>query len=384
MISRPLFQSKLPGGETTIFTIMSSLARKHNAINLGQGFPNFDTPDRLKELVNHYVNDHKNQYCPMPGLLALREVLSAKLERSYQRKLNPEKEITIIAGATQGLFTAINAFVHAGDEVIIIEPAYDSYKPTIELVGATAVPYELQGPEFKINWNEFAQLITKKTRMIIINSPHNPIGKTLKESDLMALQSLTTGTDIIVLSDEVYQHLVFDEQEHQSVLKFDALYQRSIAIFSFGKTFHSTGWKLGYCVAPDYLMDEFRKVHQWNVFCVNSFLQYALADYLQDPSTYEYLPAFYQQKRDLLLDALSQSRFTPLHSEGTFFQLFAYDKISSEVDTEFVKTMTIDHGVTAIPISVFYTNRKQTGTIRFCFAKTDELLIETGHRLCKM
>ncbi len=384
MSRKPVFQSKLPGGETTIFTIMSALATKHNAINLGQGFPNFDTPEKLKELVSHYLHNSKNQYCPMAGLYDLRETLAHKLSSSYHCQLNPETELTILAGATQGIFTAINAFVHQGDEVIIIEPAYDCYQPTIELVGATAIPYALEAPEFKINWEQFSTLITSKTRMIIINTPHNPIGKTLKKNDLLALQDLTNDTDIIVLSDEVYQHLIYDGQEHQSVLRYASLFKRSIAVFSFGKTFHSTGWKLGYCVAPDYLMDEFRKVHQWNVFCVNSFLQYALAEYLKDASTYEYLPTFYQQKRDLLMDALAGSRFTPLQSEGTFFQLYGYDQISDEADTAFAKRMTIEHGVAAIPVSPFYADRKQTGAIRLCFAKTDDLLVEAGKRLCKM
>jgi methionine aminotransferase len=384
MSYKPVFHSKLPGGETTIFTIMSALATKHNAINLGQGFPNFDTPDKLKDLVSHYLNDSKNQYCPMAGLYDLRQTLADKLSASYHCKLNPETEITILAGATQGLFTTINAFVHPGDEVIIIEPAYDCYKPTIDLVGATAISYDLEGPAFKINWDELARLISSKTRMIIINTPHNPIGKTLKKTDLLALQELTKNTDILVLSDEVYQHLIYDGQEHQSVLRYEDLFKRSLAVFSFGKTFHSTGWKLGYCVGPDYLMDEFRKVHQWNVFCVNSFLQYALADYLKDPSTYEYLPSFYQRKRDLLIDSLSGSRFTPLQSEGTFFQLYGYDQISDEADTVFAKRMTIEHGVAAIPVSPFYSGKKQTGTIRLCFAKTDDLLEEAGRRLSKM
>lgn len=377
-------QSKLPGGETTIFTIMSSLATKHGAINLGQGFPNFDTPQELRDKVAYYLQNAKNQYCPMAGLPALRQVLAKKVQSLYGLAVSAESEVTILAGATQGLFTAITAFVHEGDEVIIIEPAYDSYKPSIELMKAKAIPYCLSAPDFKVDWDELGKLVTDKTRMIIINTPHNPIGKTLKKEDLEALEKLTEGTNILVLSDEVYEHLIYDGQEHQSVLRFPSLFKRSIAVYSFGKTFHSTGWKIGYCVAPDYLMDEFRKVHQWNVFCVNSFEQYALADYLEDQANYNYLPNFYQQKRDLLSEAMSGSRFKALKSEGTFFQLFEYDQISNEDDVEFVKRMTIDHGVAAIPVSVFYSDRRQGGVIRLCFAKTDELLIEAGDRLKKI
>jgi len=377
-------QSKLPGGDTTIFTIMSALAKKHNAINLGQGFPNFDTPLALRELVSKHLHDAKNQYCPMAGLPALREVLAEKIYRSYATTINPESEITIVAGATQALFTAIVAFVHPGDEVILIEPAYDCYKPSIELVGGVAVPYELKAPDFTINWTAFGTLMTDKTKMIIINTPHNPIGKTLKEKDLLALQELTRDTDILVLSDEVYEHLIYDGQTHQSVLRFEALFQRSIAVYSFGKTFHATGWKIGYCVAPEYVMNEFRKVHQWNVFCVNSFEQYALAEYLQNPEPYESLPNFYQAKRDFFAQAISGSRLKPMQSEGTFFQLFDYSEISDEPDTEFAKRMTIEYGVAAIPVSVFYSNQKQNGVIRLCFAKTEDMLQEAGERLQKL
>ena len=374
-------RSKLPGGETTIFTVMSALAKKYDAINLGQGYPNYDCPEGLRERVAHYLNDEKNQYCPMAGLLELRQVLSDKIEKLYALKISPENEITIVAGATQALFTAIMAFVHKGDEVIVIEPAYDSYIPSIRLVGGIPVPYALSSPEFKVDWEELGQLVTDKTKMMIINTPQNPIGKTLKVKDLKALEALTSGTDIIVLSDEVYEHLVYDDQAHQSVLRYPELYKRSMAVYSFGKTFHSTGWKIGYCVAPEYLMEEFRKVHQWNVFCVNSFEQYALADYLTDPAHYNYLPEFYQKKRDLLGETMSESRFTALESEGTFFQLFDYSNISDLPDTEFVKQLTIDHKVTAIPVSVFYTDKRQEGVIRLCFAKTDDILIEAGQSL---
>lgn len=377
-------RSKLPGGDTTIFTVMSALAKKHNAINLGQGFPNFDTPQELRNLVSKYLQDAKNQYCPMAGLPALREVLAEKIYRSYQTKVAPDSEITIVAGATQALFTAIIAFVHPGDEVVLIEPAYDSYKPSIELAGGIAVPYELESPNFTIDWDAFRALITDKTRMIIINTPHNPIGKTLKQTDLLALQDITRGSDILVLSDEVYEHLIYDGQKHMSVLRFEELFQRSIAVYSFGKTFHATGWKIGYCVAPKYLMNEFRKVHQWNVFCVNSFEQYALAEYLENPEPYESLPNFYQAKRDFFAEAMIGSALIPQQSEGTFFQLFDYSNISDEPDTEFAKRMTIEYGVAAIPVSVFYSSKKQNGVIRLCFAKTEDMLEEAGSRLKKM
>lgn len=376
--------SKLPDVGTTIFTVMSALATKHDAINLSQGFPNFDTPSDLKDRVAYFLQNGKNQYCPMAGLSSLREVLADKMNSMHGLRPNPDTDITVTAGATQAIFTAITAFIDKGDEVILIEPAYDCYKPTIELVKGVPVPYELSAPDFKIDWEELKKLVTLRTKMIIINTPQNPIGKTLKEEDLLALQKLTTGTDIIVLSDEVYEHLIYDGQEHQSVAKYPELYNRSLLVYSFGKTFHSTGWKIGYCIGPEYLMSEFRKVHQFNVFCVNSFEQYALADYLQDPAPYLELPAFYQKKRDFLQNALKGSRLKPLPSEGTYFQLYDYSEISDAPDTEFAKTLTIDHGVAAIPVSVFYSSKKQNGVIRLCFAKTEDMLAEAGSLLQKV
>jgi len=373
--------SKLPDVGTTIFTVMSALANKHNAINLSQGFPNFDTPDDLKDKVAYYLQNGKNQYCPMAGLMELRKVLSKKMHDLYGLTPNPDTEITVTAGATQALFTAITTFVDKGDEVILIEPAYDSYKPSIELVKGVPVPYELSAPDFKINWDELARLITVRTRMIIINTPQNPVGKTLKEEDLLALQEITEGTDIIVLSDEVYEHLIYDDKEHQSVARYPDLYERSLLVYSFGKTFHSTGWKIGYCIGPETLMSEFRKVHQFNVFCVNSFEQYALADYLQNPEPYLSLPKFYGKKRDFLQNALEGSRLKPLPSEGTYFQLYDYSAISDMDDTDFAKHLTIDHGVAAIPVSVFYSSKKQNGVIRLCFAKTEDVLDQAGKLL---
>ncbi len=373
-----LIQSKLPKVGTTIFSVMSALANQHDAINLSQGFPNFDCPDDLKQLVNKYMQEGKNQYVPMPGLPALRDKLAQKIQSLYGYSLNPDTEITITAGATQALFTAIMTFVRPKEEVIVIEPAYDSYVPGIELAGGIPVPYILKAPEYKIDWEEMKGMITPQTRMIIINTPHNPIGKTLKKEDILALQELTKDTDIIVLSDEVYEHLIFDEAEHQSVLRFPELMKRSLAVYSFGKTFHNTGWKIGYVAGPDYLMSEFRKVHQFNVFCVNSFIQFALADYLEQPESYLSLPQFYQQKRDFFQQMMQGSSLKGYASEGTYFQLFDYSVISQESDVDFAKRMTTEFGVAAIPVSVFYSNRRDDKVIRLCFAKTEDVLEEAG------
>ena len=376
--------SKLPNVGTTIFTIMSGLADQHGAINLSQGFPNFDTPEELKRLVAHYMNKGMNQYAPMPGLPILRGRLADKIEKLYGQNIDPATEITITVGGSQALFTAISAFVHAGDEVILIEPAYDSYAPSVELCGGKVVPYKLAPPQYDINWDDFQKLITPKTRMIMINTPHNPTGKTLKTSDLQMLDKITEGTDILVLSDEVYEHLIFDGQLHQSILRYPNLFKRSMAAFSFGKTFHATGWKMGYIVAPEYLMREFRKVHQFNVFSVNTPMQYAIADFLEDENTYLSLPDFYQKKRDYFLELMSESRFKPLKSEGTYFQLFDYQDISDEDDFTFSKRLTTEFGVAAIPVSVFYsdTTDYHSKIIRLCFAKTEETLEKGAERLC--
>ncbi|MFT5764733.1 MAG: methionine aminotransferase [Saprospiraceae bacterium] len=377
-------KSKLPNVGTTIFTVMSALANEHNAINLSQGFPDFDCPDLLKQLVNKHLQGGKNQYVPMAGIPLLRERLAAKIQRMYGHVVNPDTEITITAGATQALFTAIATFIHSGDEVILIEPAYDCYRPAIEVVGGIPVAYELSAPDYQIDWDAIQQLVSDKTKMIIINTPQNPIGKTLKAADLMALEKLTFGTDILVLSDEVYEHLIYDGAPHQSVLRYPDLFKRSLAVYSFGKTFHNTGWKIGYCVGPDYLMKEFRKVHQFNVFSVNSFVQYGIADFLEDPEPYLSLPGFYQQKRDFFGETMLGSRFKPLSSEGTYFQLFDYSEISNEPDTDFAKRLTMEHGVAAIPVSVFYSSGRQDNMIRLCFAKTEAVLESAGKKLKKV
>jgi len=373
--------SKLPNVGTTIFTVMSALANEHKAINLSQGFPNFDCPEALKDAVNFHLRNGKNQYVPMAGVPILRNRLSQKIGHMYGADVNSQTEITITAGATQALFTAITTFIRKGDEVILMEPAYDSYRPSIEVVEGIPIAYELKAPDYKIDWNEVSELVTDKTKMIIINTPHNPIGKTLDADDLKALEDLTDGTEILVLSDEVYEHLIYDGAAHQSVLRYPELFKRSLVVFSFGKTFHNTGWKIGYCVAPDYLMKEFRKVHQFNVFSVNSFAQYGLADFLENAEAYLSLPQFYQRKRDFFNAAMEGSRLIPQSSEGTYFQLFDYSKISDEPDTAFAKRMTTEYGVAAIPVSVFYSSRRDDKMIRLCYAKTEELLAKAGSLL---
>jgi methionine transaminase len=376
--------SKLPKVGTTIFSVMSALANEHKAINLSQGFPNFDCSDKLKKLVNKYIEKGYNQYAPMPGVPLLRERIAKKIESSYGTAVDPDTEITITAGATQAIFTAIAAFVQPGDEVIIFEPAYDSYRPSIEVFGGFPIVYQLEAPDYSIDWNAFSKLITQRTRMIIINTPHNPTGTTLKQADLLKLQQITDDSEILVLSDEVYEHLVFDGLEHQSTLRFPNLFQRTLATYSFGKTFHNTGWKIGYCVAPKHLMKEFRKVHQFNVFSVNTPLQYGIADFLSKPKEYLGLNAFYQEKRDYFLEVINDSRFKPIACEGTYFQLVDYSAISNEKDTEFVKRLTIDHGVAAIPVSAFCSSQRNEKVIRFCFAKTEKLLKKAGKLLSEV
>lgn len=373
--------SKLPNVGTTIFTTMSALANEHQAINLSQGFPNFDCSQRLKDLVNHYVQSGHNQYAPMAGVKKLRDRLADKLMQSYKQVIDPDKEITVVAGGTQGLFTAITAFIKPGDEVIIIEPAYDSYQPSIEVNGGITVVYELTAPQYKIDWDQLANLVTSKTKMVIINTPQNPTGKILKKEDLFALESLAIKNDLLILSDEVYEHLVYDKQAHQSVLAYPRLWERSIAVYSFGKTFHSTGWKLGYVVAPGPLMKEFRKVHQFNVFSVNRPIQEALADFLEDPNEYLSLSSFYQKKRDLFRSILDASPFEALDCEGTYFHLAAYGHLSQEADLDFAKRMTSEYGVAVIPTSAFYSNGRDDKVIRFCFAKTEEVLRQAEKKL---
>ncbi|MBT8279728.1 MAG: aminotransferase class I/II-fold pyridoxal phosphate-dependent enzyme [Bacteroidia bacterium] len=378
------YSSKLPNVSTSIFSVMSTLANKHNALNLSQGFPNFKSDQKLIDLVSRAMNSGHNQYAPMPGLLSLREALSRKFEMLYQSTYDPELEITITAGATQAIFTALSAFVGQDDEVIIFKPAYDCYEPTIELNGGKTIAIQLEAPHYKVNWEYVQEMISEKTKMIIINTPHNPSGTLLSKEDMLKLQELLMGTDILVLSDEVYEHIIFDNEVHQSVCRFSDLKNRSFITASFGKTFHNTGWKMGYCCAPKELMSEFRKVHQFNVFSVNHPIQIALAEYLNDSKHYEGLSSFYQQKRDMFLNLISSSRFKFTPAKGTYFQVLDFSDISMENDIEFAKNMTIEKKLAAIPLSVFNENGLDHKALRFCFAKNEDTLKGAAEILCKL
>lgn len=378
-------QSKLPDVDTTIFTVMSKMAQDYGAINLSQGFPDFDCPDRLKELVTKYLYDRKNQYPPMAGIPGLREQIAEKLKLLYQHSANPETEITVTSGATEALFDAIQATVCAGDEVIVFDPAYDSYEPAIILAGARAVHVPMTLPEYNIDWDDVAQAITDNTRLIIINTPHNPCGSILAADDLDKLAALIRDRQILVLSDEVYEHMVYDGLTHQSVLGHDELKEKSFAVFSFGKTYHATGWKLAYCVAPQLLTQEFRKVHQFVTFTTSSFVQYAIADFMAEcPEHTQQLPKFYAAKRDTFCRLIADSRlkFTP--SKGTYFQLVDYSEISDMPDVEFANYLTRERGVAAIPLAPFYQTPPATKILRFCFCKDDATLEQGAAILCKL
>ncbi|MCB0737172.1 MAG: methionine aminotransferase [Bacteroidetes bacterium] len=376
--------SKLPNTGTTIFTTISALANKHNAINLSQGFPDFSCAPELIELVSKHMKLGHNQYSPMAGIMPLREKLAEKIESLYKAKLNPETEITITAGATQGLSIAISAFIGEDDEVIILEPAYDSYSPCIQLNKGRAIYYTMQAPDFAINWGNVQKLMNQRTKMIIINTPHNPTASVLGKKDMEKLQRILEGTDIILLSDEVYEHIVFDDNEHQSVLAYPELRKRSICISSFGKTYHNTGWKVGYVTAPENLMTEFRKVFQFGMFSVVTPIQYAFAEILDKPDLYSELGAFYQKKRNFFVDAIKASNFKLLPSNGTYFQCADYSPIADQSDMEFTRWLTSKIGVAAIPLSPFYRNKDDNHIIRFCFAKKDETLKKAADLLCKI
>ncbi|MET2986239.1 methionine aminotransferase [Aureibaculum conchae] len=376
--------SKLPTIKTTIFTIMNRLAKENNAINLSQGFPDFDSDSKLIELVTKAMHNGYNQYAPMPGVLALREQIANKFNNLYDVDYHPESEITITSGATQAIFTIISTFIKKNDEVIIFKPAYDCYEPAIQLNKGKPVFIQLEAPKYKVNWQEVKEKITTETKMIIINTPHNPCGTIWSKEDMLALEGLVKDTNIMVLSDEVYEHIVFDGLQHQSVCLFPHLKERSFVVASFGKTFHNTGWKMGYCAAPAELMHEFRKVHQFNVFCVNHPMQIAFAKYLKEENSYLKLNLFYQKKRDLFLDAVKGSRFKFIPSNGTYFQLLDYSNISDENDIDFAKRLVEEYKIAAIPVSVFNTNNLDQKIVRFCFAKKDETLIEAANILNKI
>jgi methionine aminotransferase len=378
------FKSKLPQVKTTIFTIMSALAREHGAINLSQGFPDFTCHPDLTAFVDAAMKQGLNQYAPMQGLQSLREQIAAKTEELYTAVYNPEDEITITAGATQAIYTAITALVGYGDEVIIFEPAYDCYAPAVELAGGICKFVQLNPADYSVNWDAVRKILSKNTRMILINTPHNPTGSILSASDMLKLQKLVKGSDVIILSDEVYEHILFDGYEHQSVARYPQLAERSIIVSSFGKTYHTTGWKLGYVMAPKNLMAEFRKVHQYNVFSVNTPVQHAYAQILSNKDLYLGLPAFYQEKRDYFNSLIKGSSWSVTPSSGTYFQNLGYAKISDENDVEFARKLTIEHKVASIPLSVFYKNPVNHHMLRFCFAKENETLekaAEILHRL---
>ncbi|MBD8627492.1 pyridoxal phosphate-dependent aminotransferase [Oxalobacteraceae sp. CFBP 8753] len=385
-MSLPPLVSRLPHVGTTVFTRMSQLAIDHGAVNLGQGFPDFACDPALVDLVTDAMRAGHNQYPPMTGLPALRQAISAKIETTYGQRYDANSEITVTAGASQAIQSAILAVVHPGDEVIVIEPAYDCYAPAIALAGGVVVPVtmRLDADGYRVEWADVRAAVTPRTRMVVINTPHNPTGTILRQADLDALVAIVQDTQILVLSDEVYEHMVFDGEPHASVARHPALAERAFVVSSFGKTFHVTGWKIGYVAAPAALMVEFRKVHQYNVFCVNAPMQHAIAAYLQDPAPWRDLPAFYQAKRDLFREGLAASRFTLLPSDGTYFQCVRYDAISSLSEAEFAEWLTREIKVAAIPVSAFYSQPKESHVVRFCFAKKDETLQLALERLARL
>jgi methionine aminotransferase len=380
----PKLTSKLPELETSIFSKMSLMAAETGAINLSQGFPDFGVDPELIRLMQKSLEGSFNQYAPMGGIYSLREAIAQKTSRLYGASYHPETEITLTAGATQAIYSAIASTVYAGDEVIIFKPAYDCYEPTVKAHGGIPILLQLEGPDFQINWEAFSKALNPRTRMVIINTPHNPSGTVLKEADLKELEEMLRPTNTLVLSDEVYEHLIFDGQTHESVCKYPGLKERSFICASFGKTFHITGWKMGYCLAPSSLMAEFRKTHEFVVFSVNHPAQRALKEYLEEPSHYEGLGEFFQKKRDLFLQTVRGSRFRYTPAEGTYFQLLDYSGISEESDLSFAEYLTRERGVASIPISVFNLDRQDNRQLRFCFAKTEETLKRAGDILCRL
>ena len=367
-------QTRLPKVGTNIFTVMSALATEHQAVNLGQGFPDFDCDPALVEDVAGAMRGGLNQYPPMPGALPLREAVARKIETLYGRRYDPGTEITITAGATQAILTAVLCCVHPGDEVIVLEPCYDSYIPNIELAGGTVVRVPLTPRTFRPDFGLISAAISPRTRAIIVNSPHNPSATVWTREEMLQLEAMLAPTNILLIADEVYEHMVFDEQAHVSAAAIPGLAERAFVVSSFGKTYHVTGWKVGYVAAPRALTAEFRKVHQFNVFTVNTPMQHALAAYMQDPAPYLGLPAFYQRKRDLFLEGLRQTRLRPLHTAGTYFQCVDYSAVSDLPESDFCQWLTQEVGVAAIPLSAFYEGGFEQGLARLCFAKKDETL----------
>ena len=376
--------NKLPNIGNSVFSVMTNLANQHNAINLAQGFPDFDCSDELKKLVNDAIQNGYNQYAPMPGLMSLREKIAEKTEYLYSATYNPETEITIVPGATAGIYTAIQALIKENDEVIIIEPAYDCYIPAVELAGGKAIVYEMLFPEYKIDWDQLKKLFTIRTKLIIINTPHNPSGAILSAEDMRKLEKLINGTDALVMSDEVYEHIIFDGFEHQSVARYPHLAQRSIIVSSFGKTYHTTGWKMGYLLAPENITAQIRKVYQFLSFAANTPIQHAYSTILEQPSYYLELSHFYQQKRDLFRAGLKNSSFKLLDCSGSYFQSVVYDKLSDKGDFEMAQSLISEHKVASIPVSAFYKRKTDHHVLRFCFAKKEDTLNKALDILCKL
>lgn len=375
---------KLPHVGTSIFAVMSAMANQYNAINLAQGFPDFDCSDDLKQLVNEAMKNGFNQYAPMPGLMSLREQIAQKTFALYSAQYHPETEITIVPGATLGIFAAINALIKDNDEVIVLEPAYDSYIPSIELSGGKAIVYEMMFPDYKIDWDQIKKLINIRTKMIILNTPHNPSGSILSAEDFIKLEKLIHNTDVLVLSDEVYEHIIFDGFEHQSVARFPELAKRSIIVSSFGKTYHTTGWKMGYLLAPENLTEKIRRAYQFMAFAANTPVQHAYAEILKRPDLYLSLSAFYQAKRDLFREGLKASKFKLLDCKGSYFQSVTYDQIADKSDVEMANYLTQEKGVAAIPVSAFYLRKTDHRVLRFCFAKNEDTLNKALDILCKL
>jgi methionine aminotransferase len=382
----PTFSSRLPAVGTNVFSIMSALAIDHGAVNLGQGFPDFGCDPKLVELVSAAMQAGHNQYPPMPGVPPLRAAIAAKVETLYGKRYDPDTEVTVTSGASEAIMSAILCSVGPGDEVIVIEPAYDLYLPAITLAGGTvvAVAMALQDDGYSAPWQQVAAAVTARTRMVLINTPHNPTGAILRRADLDALAAIVAGTDILLLSDEVYEHMVYDGQQHCSAASHPVLAERAFVISSFGKTYHVTGWKVGYVVAPASMTAQFRKVHQYNVFTVNTPMQYGIAAYMADPQPWRGLPAFYQHKRDLFRTGLANTRFTLLPADGTYFQCVRYDRTSNLPELEFAQWLTAEIKVAAIPLSPFYAAGKEAGIVRFCFAKQDATLELALARLAQL
>jgi methionine aminotransferase len=376
--------SKLPAIGTSIFAVMSKMANDYNAINLSQGFPDFNCSDELIQLVNDFMKKGFNQYAPMPGTIELRKQISENVKKDYGSSYNFDSEITVTAGATQALFTAFSTIITAGDEVIIFEPAYDSYLPAIKINGGIPVTIQLNKNDFSVPWDEVRKSITNKTKCIVFNSPHNPTGSILKEDDIKELQKIVNGTDILIISDEVYEHIIFEDEMHLSFTRDPELAKRSFVISSFGKTFHTTGWKMGYCCAPEELTKEFRKIHQFVVFAVNTPIQLAIATFMKDVSNIKKLNKFYQDKRDSFASLIKDSRFSLKSCSGTYFQLLDYSKISDKHDLEFSEYLTKEIGVATIPLSPFFSKCSEEKLIRICFAKKDEILKQAADKLCQI